>query len=234
MLKKLKEEVFEANIKLYESGLVLHTWGNVSAIDRENLLIVIKPSGLQYNKMKAVDMVVLDLDANIIEGRLKPSSDAPTHLELYKNFPSMGGVAHTHSLHATAWAQAGRSIPVMGTTHADHFYGDIPCTRKLNPAEVSRDYEINTGRAIVDAFRNTDASSVPGVIVNDHGPFTWGKDPAEAVYNSIVLEEVAHMAILTHAIAGYDIIDNYLLDKHYRRKHGRDAYYGQENEENDE
>lgn len=234
MLKKLKEDVFEANIKLYESGLVLHTWGNVSAIDRENLLVVIKPSGLDYNKMKADDMVVLDLEGRIIEGSFSPSSDAPTHLELYRNFPCMGGIAHSHSAHATAWAQAGRSIPVMGTTHADHFFGDIPCTRKLNPPEVKSDYELNTGKVIAAAFRNIDAASVPGVLVNDHGPFTWGKDAAEAVYNSIVLEEVAHMALLTHAIAGYDRIDNYLLDKHYLRKHGRDAYYGQKNEENDE
>jgi len=227
MLIKLKEEVLEANITLFKSGLVLHTWGNVSGIDRENLLMVVKPSGVGYDKMKTNDMVVLDLEGNIIEGELLPSSDAPVHLELYKNFPCIGGIAHTHSTHATAWAQAGRSIPAMGTSHADHFYGDIPCTRKLSSEETAGNYEKNTGRLIVDTFKNLDASSVPGVLVNDHGPFTWGNNPGEAVFNATVLEEVARMAILTHAISGYDIIDKHLLDKHYLRKHGRDTYYGQ-------
>ncbi|MDT8401743.1 MAG: L-ribulose-5-phosphate 4-epimerase [Bacteroidales bacterium] len=227
MLKKLKEEVLEANITLFKSGLVLHTWGNVSGIDRENLLVVIKPSGLGYEKMKINDMVVLNLEGNVIEGELQPSSDAPTHIELYKNFPCTGGIAHTHSTYATAWAQAGRAIPAMGTSHADHFYGDIPCTRKMSPHETAGNYEENTGRLIVDTFKNADAASVPGVLVNDHGPFTWGRNPGEAVYNATVLEEVARIAILTHAIAGYDIIDKHLMDKHFNRKHGRDAYYGQ-------
>lgn len=227
MLQKLKEEVLEANIALYRSGLVLYTWGNVSGIERENLLIVIKPSGVSYDNMKVNDMVVLDLEGNVIEGQLAPSSDAPTHIELYRNFPCAGAIAHTHSTHATAWAQAGRSIPAMGTTHADHFYGDIPCTRKMSSGEVGEDYEKNTGRLIVETFKNIDASSIPGVIVNDHGPFTWGRNPGEAVYHAAVLEELAKMALLTHAIAGHDIIDSFLLDKHYMRKHGRDAYYGQ-------
>jgi L-ribulose-5-phosphate 4-epimerase len=227
MLQKLKEEVLRANINLKESGLVVLTWGNVSGIDRENNMVVIKPSGIGYDAMTADDMVVVDMDGRVIEGNLKPSSDTPTHLEIYRNLPCAGGIVHTHSTHATAWAQAGRSIPAMGTTHADHFYGDIPCTRKLSPEEVKTDYELNTGKVIVETFKDIDASSVPGVIVNDHGPFTWGKNAEEAVHNAIVLEEVARMALLTHSIAGNDIIDKYLLDKHYLRKHGRNAYYGQ-------
>lgn len=227
MLQKLKEEVLRANINLKKSGLVIHTWGNVSGIDRENNLVVIKPSGIGYDSMRVDDMVVVDIDGEIVEGNLNPSSDTPTHLELYRNFPCAGGIVHTHSTYATAWAQAGRSIPAMGTTHADHFYGDIPCTRKLSPQEVKSDYELNTGKVIVSTFKKLDASSVPGVIVNDHGPFVWGKNADEAVHTAIVLEEVARMAILTHTIAGNDRIDNYLLDKHYLRKHGRDAYYGQ-------
>lgn len=227
MLQKLKEEVLRANINLKESGLVILTWGNVSGFDRDKNLLVIKPSGIEYDYMTADDMVVVDIDGKVVEGNLNPSSDTPTHLELYRNFPDVGGIVHTHSTHATAWAQAGRSIPAMGTTHADHFYGDIPCTRKLRPEEVQNDYELNTGKVIVETFKTIDASSVPGVIVNDHGPFTWGKNAEEAVYNAIVLEEVAKMAFLTHSVAGNDIIDKYLLDKHYLRKHGRDAYYGQ-------
>jgi len=227
MLQKLKEEVLRANINLKESGLVILTWGNVSGFDRGKNLVVIKPSGIEYDFMTADDMVVVDIDGKVIEGNLNPSSDTPTHLELYRNFPEVGGIVHTHSTHATAWAQAGRSIPAMGTTHADHFYGDIPCTRKLSPEEVQKEYELNTGKVIIETFKTIDASSVPGVIVNDHGPFAWGKSAEEAVYNAIVLEEVAKMAFLTHFIAGNDIIDKYLLDKHYLRKHGRDAYYGQ-------
>lgn len=227
MLQKLKEEVLRANINLKESGLVVLTWGNVSGIDRENNLMVIKPSGIGYDAMTVDDMVVVDMEGRVTEGNLKPSSDTPTHLEIYRNFPCAGGIVHTHSTHATAWAQAGRSIPAMGTTHADHFYGDIPCTRKLSPEEVKTDYELNTGKVIVETFKEIEASSVPGVIVNDHGPFAWGKNTEEAVHNAIVLEEVARMALLTHSIAGNDIIDKYLLDKHFLRKHGRNAYYGQ-------
>ncbi len=234
MLQKLKEEVLKANINLKKSGLVILTWGNVSGFDRTKKLVVIKPSGIEYDFMTADDMVVVNMDGKVVEGNLNPSSDTPTHLELYRNFPEVGGIVHTHSTHATAWAQAGRSIPAMGTTHADHFYGDIPCTRKLSPEEVQNDYELNTGKVIVETFKTIDASSVPGVIVNDHGPFAWGKSAEEATYNAIILEEVAKMAFLTHFIAGNDIIDKYLLDKHYLRKHGRDAYYGQKNKSDHE
>lgn len=227
MLKKLKEEVLKANIDLYKSGLVIHTWGNVSGIDRENNIMVIKPSGIDYDSMTADDMVVLELDGTIVGTGLKPSSDTPTHLELYNNFPYAGGVVHTHSVYATAWAQAGLSIPAMGTTHADHFYGDVPCTRKLEQAEVENDYELNTGKVIVETFRALDEKAIPGVIVNDHGPFVWGGSAAEAVYNAIALEEIARMAFMTYSLAGNDRIDRYLLDKHYKRKHGSDAYYGQ-------
>ncbi|MFP4489222.1 MAG: L-ribulose-5-phosphate 4-epimerase [Bacteroidales bacterium] len=227
MLNKLKEEVLKANIDLYKSGLVIHTWGNVSGIDRENNIMVIKPSGIDYDSMTADDMVVLELDGTVAGGRLKPSSDTPTHLELYNNFPGAGGVVHTHSAYATAWAQAGLSIPAMGTTHADHFYGDVPCTRKLEQAEVENEYELNTGKVIVETFRSLDEKAIPGVIVNDHGPFVWGGSAAEAVYNAIALEEIARMAFMTYSLAGNDRIDRYLLDKHYKRKHGSDAYYGQ-------
>ncbi|MFO7755702.1 MAG: L-ribulose-5-phosphate 4-epimerase [Bacteroidales bacterium] len=227
MLNKLKEEVLKANIDLYKSGLVIHTWGNVSGIDRENNIMVIKPSGIDYDSMTADDMVVIELDGTVAGGRLKPSSDTPTHLELYNNFPDAGGVVHTHSTYATAWAQAGLSIPAMGTTHADHFYGDVPCTRKLEQAEVENEYELNTGKVIVETFRSLDEKAIPGVIVNDHGPFVWGGSAAEAVYNAIALEEIARMAFMTYSLAGNDRIDRYLLDKHYKRKHGSDAYYGQ-------
>lgn len=227
MLRKLKEEILRANIRLYESGLVVLTWGNVSGIDRKNNLVVIKPSGLGYKSMKADEMVVVDLDGRVVEGDLKPSSDTLTHLEIYRNFTWAGAIVHTHSPCATAWAQAGRSIPAMGTTHADYFYGDIPCTRKLRPDELGTDYESNTGKVIVESFKNLDSSAIPAVLVNDHGPFAWGADAVQAVENSIVLEEVARMCIMTHYIAGNDIIDKYLLDKHYMRKHGREAYYGQ-------
>ncbi|MEA1887702.1 MAG: L-ribulose-5-phosphate 4-epimerase [Bacteroidota bacterium] len=231
MLKKLREEVLEANINLYKSGLVIHTWGNVSGLDYENQLMVIKPSGLAYNEMTADDMVVMDFEERVIEGDLNPSSDSSTHLELYRNFPFIGGIVHTHSTNATAWAQAGLPIPAMGTTHADHFYGDVPCTRKLEPQEVKNDYELNTGKVIVETFKLLDEEAMPAVIVNDHGPFAWGKNAAGAVYNAIALEEIARMAILTYSLAGYDRVDQYLLDKHYTRKHGKDAYYGQKDKD---
>jgi L-ribulose-5-phosphate 4-epimerase len=228
MLKKLKKQVLEANLQLPRAGLVVFTWGNVSGIDRESGLVVIKPSGVPYDGMEAEDMVVVDLEGNVVEGKWKPSSDTPTHLELYKAFPGCGGIVHTHSRWATTFAQAGLGIPAMGTTHGDYFYGDIPCTRKMTPEEIAGEYEKETGLVITETFRGRDAMEVPAVLVHSHGPFTWGKDPAEAVHNAIVLEEVAFMA--WHAMqlnpqAGR--MQQELLDKHYLRKHGKNAYYGQ-------
>ncbi len=227
MLDDLKKQVFDANLEIVKHGLVLFTWGNVSGIDREKGFIVIKPSGVSYENMSPENMVVVDLEGNVIEGDLKPSSDTPTHIELYKNFENIGGVVHTHSTYATAWAQSGKSIPALGTTHADYFYGPIPCTRKLSESEVKTNYEIKTGKLIVKTFEEIDADSMPGVIVSNHGPFTWGENPANAVYNSVVLEEVAKMAIHTLQINPNAEIGQFLLDKHYLRKHGKDAYYGQ-------
>lgn len=219
-------------MKLPEKDLVTYTWGNVSAIDRKNDLVVIKPSGVPYSQMEREDMVVVDLDGRKREGELNPSSDTDTHLVLYREFPDIGAVVHTHSTWATIWAQAGRSIPALGTTHADHFYGDIPCTRKLVPEEVEDGYEANTGRVIVETFKDLNPVAVPGVLVQNHGPFTWGDDPGEAVYNSVVLEEIARMAYYTCAMSpGTGSIADFLLDKHYLRKHGEDAYYGQRKEE---
>ena len=228
MLNKLKKEVYEANLELVKQDLVVYTWGNVSAIDRESNLVVIKPSGVDYATMKVDDMVVVDLDGNIVEGKLRPSSDTPTHLELYKHFKDIGAVVHTHSSWATAWAQSGRGIPPYGTTHADTFYGTIPCTRVLTKDEVNKDYELNTGKVIVETFKNIDENAIPGVLCKSHGPFVWGKDAKTAVYNAKVLEEVAKMAYHTE-ILNKDIkeVNQYLLDKHYLRKHGKNAYYGQ-------
>ena len=228
MLEALKEQVLEANLQLPKAGLVVFTWGNVSGIDRASGLVVIKPSGLPYDGMKAEDMVVLDLTGKMVEGRWKPSSDTPTHLELYKAFPGCGGIVHTHSRWATTFAQAGRDIPAMGTTHGDYFYGDIPCTRKMTPKEIAGEYEKETGLVITETFRGRDPMEIPAVLVHSHGPFTWGKDPEEAVHSAIVLEEVAFMA--WHAMelnpqAGR--MQQELLDKHYLRKHGKNAYYGQ-------
>ncbi len=234
MLEELKAKVFEANLRLVEYNLVVLTWGNVSAIDRESGLVVIKPSGVPYSTMKAEDMVVMDLAGNKVEGKLNPSSDTPTHLELYRKFGEIGGIVHTHSPWACAWAQAGRDIPAYGTTHADFAFGDIPCTRGLTEDEVNGEYELNTGKVIVEEFnkRNLNPAECPAVLIHRHGPFTWGKDENKAVENALILEEVAKMAYRTESVAalsdGSDIgIENYLLNKHYQRKHGKNAYYGQ-------
>lgn len=227
MLAELKRAVYLANMQLVYHDLVIFTWGNVSGIDREKGLLVIKPSGVEYDAMTADDMVVTDLEGRVVEGNLKPSSDTPTHIELYKAFPAIGGIVHTHSPWATAWAQAGRPIPALGTTHADYFYGDVPCTRPLTKEEVESAYEVETGKVIVETFRNLDPLAVPGVIVANHAPFTWGENPAKAVHNARVLEEVAKMAFHTLQLNPQASLDSFLLDKHYMRKHGKDAYYGQ-------
>ena len=230
MLEQLKKEVLEANLLLPKYNLVTFTWGNVSGIDREKGLIVIKPSGVEYDGMTAEQMVVVDLDGNVVEGDLNPSSDTATHIELYMAFPEIGGVIHTHSPWATSWAQAGRGIPAYGTTHADYFYGEIPCTRQLTPEEVARAYEKETGTVIIEAFRDRgiDPTAVPGVIVYKHGPFAWGKNPNQAVHNAVVMETVANMAYHAEQINPEGTpIEQYLLDKHYMRKHGPNAYYGQ-------
>ncbi len=228
ILKKLKEQVLSANLELPRRGLVTYTWGNASGIDREQNLVVIKPSGISYEELRTEHMVVVDLDGNVVEGKLTPSSDTPTHLILYKHFKEIGGVVHTHSKWATIWAQAGKSIPALGTTHADYFYGSIPCTRKLTVEEIGLAYEIETGNVIVEAFNDTNPIHIPGVIVNNHGPFTWGKDAIEAVHNAVVLEELSMMAYHTYCLSpGLDAINQKLLDKHFLRKHGSKAYYGQ-------
>lgn len=224
MLEELKRTVCEANLLLPKHRLVTLTWGNASGIDRETGLIVIKPSGVDYEGMTPDDMVVVDLDGNVVEGSHRPSSDTPTHLELYRSFPSIGGIVHTHSRWATIFAQAGRSIPVLGTTHADHFYGEIPCTRSMMRHEIEDDYERETGRLIVETFSRTDPSDVPGVLVCAHGPFTWGADPIEAAKNAVVLEEVAFMGWHVVAIrSDLEPIERPLLDRHFRSKHGEDA-----------
>jgi L-ribulose-5-phosphate 4-epimerase len=229
MLQDLKKDVLEANIALLEHGLVIFTWGNVSGIDRKEGLVVIKPSGVSYNNMTTDDMVVVDMEGNIVEGKLKPSSDTPTHLVLYKNFKNIGGVVHTHSEWATSWAQAGRSIPAYGTTHADYFYGEIPCARKLTQQEIENQYEKNTGHVIVERFSDLDPDAIPGVLVNGHAPFSWGKNADEAVHNAVVMEEVAKMAFRNEVLGNTKPVDKFLLDKHYLRKHGKNAYYGQNN-----
>ena len=227
MLKKLKQRVLEANLALVSHQLVVFTWGNASERDPETGYIVIKPSGLPYDQMRAELMVVLDPEGKQVDGDLKPSSDAPTHLELYRNFPGINGIVHTHSPWATSWAQAGKSIPVYGTTHADYFYGAIPCSRSLTQEEVEGDYEYNTGKVIVETFKQKDCVSMPGILVHGHGPFTWGLDVLEAVHHAVVLEEVAMMAFRTELLGNHKPLDQYLLDKHYQRKHGKSAYYGQ-------
>ncbi len=227
MIEKLKQEVFDANLDLVKYGLVVFTWGNASGIDREQGLVVIKPSGVSYKLMKPADMVVVDMNGKVVEGDLKPSSDLATHLVLYKAFEGIGGVVHTHSEWATSWAQAGKAVPAYGTTHADYFHGEIPCTRKLTEPEVKDAYEENTGKVIVERFKELDPLAIPGVLISSHAPFAWGKNVHEAMHNAVVIEEVAKMAFRTQVLGNNQPVDQYLLDKHYLRKHGKDAYYGQ-------
>lgn len=225
---RLKQQVYEANADLPRYGLVTFTWGNVSAIDRERGLVVIKPSGVPYDRLSVEDMVVVNLQGDVVEGKWRPSSDTATHLALYRRYPEIGGVVHTHSTHATAWAQAGRAIPALGTTHADYFFGNIPCTRALTQAEVEGDYELNTGKVIIETLGASEPLHTPGVVVCQHGPFAWGKDAHEAVHNAVVLEEVAKMAWIARGInPQLAEIDDYLMNKHFLRKHGPNAYYGQ-------
>ncbi len=230
MLEELKQQVCEANLELAARGVVIYTWGNVSGIDRESGAVVIKPSGVEYDGMKPEDMVVVDLETGkVLEGDLKPSADTPTHLELYRAFPDIGGITHTHSTNAVAFAQAGMAIPALGTTHADYFYGDIPCTRELTEEEVKDAYEENTGKVIIEHIKNAgyDPMDIPGILVKNHGPFTWGKDAADSVYHAVVMEEVASMALRTLLLNPDADIQHYVLEKHYMRKHGPNAYYGQ-------
>ena len=235
MLEALKQEVLKANLDLVKHGLVIFTWGNVSAIDRASGLVVIKPSGVEYDEMKASDMVVVDLDGKVVEGDLRPSSDTPTHVTLYKAFPNIGGVVHTHSTYATAWAQAGRDLPNIGTTHADYFHEDIPCTRDMKKKEVFGEYEKETGNVIVERFENINPDDTPAVLVKNHGPFAWGTDAANAVHNAVVLEQVAKMAFISSTLHlnTLDVVthvpsmNKHLIEKHYSRKHGPGAYYGQ-------
>ena len=228
MLEQLKQKVLKANLDLVKHNLVTFTWGNVSGIDRDRGLVVIKPSGVDYDTMTADDMVVIDLEGNVVEGKWKPSSDTPTHLVLYKAFQNIGGIVHTHSRHATSWAQAGRDITAYGTTHADYFYGNIPCTRKMTPEEIGGEYEKETGNVIVETFCGKSPDQIPAVLVNSHGPFAWGSDPDNAVHNAVVLEELAFMAYQTEALnQNVAPMQQELLDKHFLRKHGKNAYYGQ-------
>ena len=230
MLEGLKKEVCKANLDLVAKGVVIYTWGNVSGIDRDQGLVVIKPSGVDYATMQSEDMVVVELETGkVVEGKWKPSSDTPTHLELYRTFPEIGGITHTHSTNAVAFAQAGMSIPALGTTHADYFYGDIPCTRALTKQEVENAYELNTGKVIVETVLKNGYPplEIPGIVVKNHGPFAWGKDAAASVYNAVVMEKVAEMAIKTLQLNPNSNMEQYILDKHYLRKHGKNAYYGQ-------
>ena len=232
MLEALKLQVYEANMELPRRGLITYTWGNVSGIDRKSGYFVIKPSGVDYEELRPEDMVVMDLQGNKIEGKYKPSSDTATHIELYKAFLEIGGVVHTHSPWATSWAQAGRSIPCYGTTHADYFYGEIPCARSLTPQEIEGEYEKNTGTVIIETFNGINPNYVPGVLCINHGPFTWGKDAMEAVHNAVVLEEVAKMAFQTEQLnAKVSEAPDAIKEKHFMRKHGANAYYGQSEKE---
>lgn len=228
MLENLKQSVLDANLALPKHNLVTFTWGNVSGINQLRDLVVIKPSGVSYERLRRDDMVVVDLEGNVVEGDLSPSSDTPTHIVLYKNFSEIGGVVHTHAPWSTSWAQAGKDIPALGTTHADYFYGTIPCTRSMKDIEINGSYEHETGNVIVETLQDTNPLQMPGVLVNSHAPFTWGKDPSKAVHNAVVLEEVAKMALQTYQLnPAISDMDQALLDKHYLRKHGSKAYYGQ-------
>lgn len=228
MLENLKEQVYNANLDLEKYGLIKFTWGNASGIDREKGWFVIKPSGIKYCDMKVEDMVVVDLDGNLVEGKWTPSSDMKTHLGLYKAFPKIGGVVHTHSTWATSFAQAGKPIKALGTTHGDYFYGDVPVTRDMTEEEINTEYELNTGNVIIETFKSIDPQQMPGVLVKSHAPFTWGKDVDEAVHNSVVLEEVAKIALLSEFLnPNSEKMSQLLLDKHFLRKHGANAYYGQ-------
>ena len=227
MLEALKEQVFRVNLDLVKHGLVIFTWGNVSAIDRATGLVVIKPSGVDYDRMQPSDMVVVDPDGRVVEGDLRPSSDTPTHLVLYRAFPEIGGVVHTHSTYATAWSQAGIDLPNIGTTHADYFHQAIPCTPDMTEAEVTGDYELETGNVIVRRFAGMNPVHTPGVLVKNHGPFAWGKNAADAVHNAVVMEQVAKMASIAYAVNPQLTMNPLLVEKHFSRKHGPNAYYGQ-------
>jgi len=232
MPDQLRYTVYEANQLLVKHGLVIFTWGNVSGIDRKNGRVAIKPSGISYEEMTVEDIVIVDLEGKLLDGRLKPSSDTPTHLFLYKKFKEINGIVHTHSRMATVWAQAGISIPALGTTHADHFYGDIPCTRPLNDDEIAGNYELATGEVIAETFASINPMDIPAVLVCNHGPFCWGKDAATAVANAVILEEIATMAYYTQMLHKQPSISAHLLEKHFQRKHGKNAYYGQKDSKN--
>lgn len=227
MIDNLKQRVFKANLDLVKYGLVIHTWGNVSGRDPETGFIVIKPSGVSYETMQEDDMVVIDREGKIIEGKFKPSTDASTHLVLYNAYPEIGGIVHTHSTFASSWAQAGKAIPPFGTTHADHYYGEVPCTRKLTDSEIKEEYEKNTGLVIMETLGAVNSLTVPSVLVHSHGPFCWGENPEKAVYNAVALEEIAKMAFNTVMLGRIQPLEKSLLDKHFNRKHGHDSYYGQ-------